>query len=169
MIEQTVSIACWLAGWLFSAGLILSWAIAPPVWRSPPLAPPSAPSALLNPEPAAENWQLTGQTANGLARQYVDLNSITGSAPFWTVHSYFIEQRADGQADGPIRADYLTLYDCDRQRYKDIAPDGTAAPTWGDAAADPLNQATMDYVCGQMSGPGAGNLADAPAPLDEGL
>lgn len=96
----------------------------------------------------AAQWQLTGQltgqSADGFSQQYVDLDSLRGRGSIWTVDSYFTEQTSQGQW---TRADYVTKYDCDRHLYKDIAPDGTEADTWGDALADPLNRATMDYVC----------------------
>lgn len=113
-----------------------------------------------------ETWQLTGQSADGLAQQYVDLNSMQGRDGYWLVHSYYVEQRnveqrseEAGRVD-PLRADYLTLYDCNRQRYRDLETDSDLAPnldrilldsipesSWGSATADPLNQATLDYVC----------------------
>lgn len=55
------------------------------------------------------------------------------------------------KADGDVRADYVTLYDCDRHRYKDVNRDGLPALDWGDATADPLNLATMDYVCQHLA------------------
>ena len=92
----------------------------------------------------AARWQMTGQSPNGLAQQYVDLDSLRGGGSVWTVDSYFTEQLTEG---GQNRADYVTKYDCDRRLYKDIAADGTEGERWGDASADPLNQATMDFVC----------------------
>jgi len=92
-------------------------------------------------------WQLTGQSTDGLAQQYVDLNSIQpygeAAAHQWSVESYFTERKVNEQ----VRADYVTLYDCDRHLYKDVNAEGIPAPSWGAATADPLNQATLDFVC----------------------
>ena len=106
----------------------------------------------------AAQWHLTGQSDDGLSQQYVDLDSLRGSGDLWTVDSYFTEviESALGGPSQSVRADYITKYDCASlqaglpHRYKDIAPDGSESEQWGDAAADPLNQATMDYVCIQM-------------------
>ena len=94
---------------------------------------------------ATHPWQLTGDSADGLAQQYVALDSIRPgeAASQWIVDSYFTEQKANET----VRADYVTLYDCDRHRYKDINADGFPTGNWGDAMADPLNLATMDFVC----------------------
>ncbi len=94
---------------------------------------------------ATHQWQLTGESADGLAQQYVALDSIRPgeAASQWIVDSYFTEQKANET----VRADYVTLYDCDRHRYKDINAEGLPVGEWGDATADPLNLATMDYVC----------------------
>jgi hypothetical protein len=110
-------------------------------------------------------WQLTGQSADGLAQQYVDLNSMQSRDGYWLVHSYFAEQRASGSGQvTPVRADYVTLYDCDRQRYRDLETgsdldgiqlDSIPETSWGTVAADPLNQATLDYVCQQSAPPSA--------------
>lgn len=103
----------------------------------------------------ASQWHLTGQSADGLAQQFVDLDSLRGSGDLWTVESYFIEQRPrqDRSSIPTTRANYTTTYDCASlssggiHRYKDIAPDGSESEQWGDASVDVLNQATMDYVC----------------------
>ncbi len=92
-------------------------------------------------------WQLTGESADGLAQQYVDLNSIRSQGNparhQWIVDSYFTQHKLNQD----VRSDYVTLYDCDRHRYKDINADGLPAGDWGDALTDPLNLATMDFVC----------------------
>ncbi len=127
--------------------------------------------ALASPHLAqAAHWHLTGQSPDGLAQQFVDLDSLRGAGDLWTVESYFIQyrQRDEGQRDErqsdegqrddpsvaqPTRADYTTKYDCaslasgETHRYKDIAPDGSESEQWGDASADVFNQATMNYVC----------------------
>ena len=127
----------------------------------------------------AVQWQLTGQSADGLAQQYVDLDSVRGAGSLWTVNSYFLEQpesvklpelteqpelvERQNLTEKPVgaqlgqegiashRVDYVTKYDCDRQLYQDVAPDGRESDHWGDASADPLNQATMTYVCEHWS------------------
>lgn len=92
-------------------------------------------------------WQLTGQSPDGLAQQYVDLNSMRSNGNpeqhQWIIDSYFIDRRFNGE----VRADYVTVYDCDRYLYKDMNSDGNSAAEWGDAQADPFNLATMTYVC----------------------
>lgn len=95
------------------------------------------------------DWKLMGQSPDGRSQQYADLNSIQAGEENqqWLVHSYFTEHQANQQ----VRADYVTLYDCDRQRYKDVNPDGIPAVDWGSAQADPLNQATLDFVCDRMT------------------
>jgi hypothetical protein len=106
------------------------------------------PQQTLNQASGEPQWQLTGQSADGLSQQYVDLNSLRpgDAAHQWLVDSYFTERKANEQ----VRADYVTLYDCDRQRYKDVNPDGVPAPDWGSAGADPLNRATMVFVCDRV-------------------
>lgn len=101
----------------------------------------------------ASDWQLMGES--GLAQQYADLDSLAQDfgaegRSIWRVRSYFV---ARNPVDGSrVRVDYWTRYDCDRQLYQDIATDASEAGSsaWGDAVADPLNRATMVYVCGHL-------------------
>ncbi len=100
---------------------------------------------------AEHDWKLMGQSPDGQSQQYADLNSIRAGDENqqWIVDSYFTERKANQT----WRADYVTLYDCDRHLYKDINSDGVPAVAWGSAQADPLNQATMDFVCDRTTHP----------------
>jgi len=138
-IRSLLGLALWGLMWL-SGGSALALDIQDSLTQT--LASRASASQTLQPQ-----WQLTGQSADGLAQQYLNLNSIQPycktAAHQWRVESYFTERKANEQ----VRADYVTLYDCDRHLYKDINANGIPAPNWGAATADPLNQATMDFVC----------------------
>jgi hypothetical protein len=135
-----------VGGWLLLVvGAALAWGPAfATAAASSPVSSLSSSQASSH-APGEPQWQLTAQSADGLAQQYVDLNSLRPgeAAHQWRVDSYFTERKANEQ----VRADYVTLYDCDRQLYKDLGSKAVPAPDWGSAEADPLNRATMTFVC----------------------
>lgn len=110
----------------FVLGLALIWAVYPT-------------SAL------ATTWQAVAEDGQGLQQQFVDIDSIEPMG--WghvRVGSYYVDRRS-GQ---PQRTDYLTEYDCDRRRFRDVEFDGpVGSRRWMPIDPDPLNSAAMEYVC----------------------
>lgn len=111
----------------FVLGLVLTWAIYPT-------------SAL------ATTWQVVAEASQGQQQQFVDIDSIEPVGQGHVrVGSYYIDRRS-GQ---PQRTDYLTEYDCDRRRFRDVEFDGpVGSDRWMPVDPDPLNSAAMEYACG---------------------
>ncbi|TVQ10306.1 MAG: hypothetical protein EA368_07700 [Leptolyngbya sp. DLM2.Bin27] len=86
----------------------------------------------------------------GQQRQFVDLDSIKPLGQGHVrVSSYYVDSRS-GQ---PQRTDYVTEYDCDRRRFRDVEYNGPVGSSgWLPVDPDPLNSAAMEYVCGLGSG-----------------
>ncbi|MBD1872441.1 hypothetical protein H6F75_03005 [Nodosilinea sp. FACHB-131] len=107
-------------------GLTLAWAVYPT-------------SAL------ATTWQAVAETSQGQQQQFVDIDSIEPVG--WghvRVGSYYVDRRS-GQ---PQRTDYLTEYDCDRRRFRDVEFSGPVGSSgWMPVDPDPLNSAAMEYAC----------------------
>ncbi|MBW4485135.1 MAG: hypothetical protein KME14_21570 [Tildeniella torsiva UHER 1998/13D] len=94
----------------------------------------------------AATWQAVAEASQGQQQQFVDIDSIE---PIGRGHvrvgSYYIDRRS-GQ---PQRTDYLTEYDCDRRRFRDVEFNGpVGSDRWLPVDPDPLNSAAMEYVCG---------------------
>lgn len=93
----------------------------------------------------AITWYPVAKASQGQQQQFVDIDSIE---PLGLGHvrvgSYYVDRRS-GQ---PHRTDYLTEYDCDRRRFRDVEFDGpVGSDRWMPVDPDPLNSAAMEYVC----------------------
>jgi hypothetical protein len=92
----------------------------------------------------ASTWQLAAQSEKGDLEQYVDVDSIQRSGSIVRLESYFLDKRQGT----PIRMDYTTDYDCDKNQYQDLVLNGEAiADPWVSASPDPINQSVLDYAC----------------------
>ncbi|MGF1517778.1 MAG: hypothetical protein ACFCVB_08250 [Nodosilinea sp.] len=91
----------------------------------------------------AARWQPVAEASQ--QRQFVDLDSIKAlDQGHVRVNSYYVDSRS-GQ---PQRTDYVTEYDCDRRRFRDVEYNGPVGSSkWMPVAPDPLNSAAMEYVC----------------------
>lgn len=93
----------------------------------------------------ATTWQAVAEASQGQQQQFVDTDSIEPLG--WghvRVGSYYVDRRS-GQ---PQRTDYLTEYDCDRRRFRDVEFNGpVGSDRWMPVDPDPLNSAAMEYVC----------------------
>ncbi len=93
----------------------------------------------------ATTWHPVAEASQGQQQQFVDIDSIELSG--WglvRVGSYYVDRRS-GQ---PQRTDYLTEYDCDRRRFRDVEFNGpVGSDRWMPVDPDPLNSAAMEYVC----------------------
>ncbi len=93
----------------------------------------------------AATWQAVAEASQGQQQQFVDIDSIEPLG--WghvRVGSYYVDRRS-GQ---PQRTDYLTEYDCDRRRFRDVEFNGpVGSDRWMPVDPDPLNSAAMEYVC----------------------
>ncbi|MBE9156673.1 hypothetical protein IQ265_07505 [Nodosilinea sp. LEGE 06152] len=93
----------------------------------------------------ATTWYPVAETSQGQQQQFVDLDSVE----FWgqghvRVGSYYVDRRSGA----PQRTDYLTEYDCDRRRFRDVEFSGPVGSRgWMPVDPDPLNSAAMEYVC----------------------
>lgn len=97
----------------------------------------------------AATWHSVAEASQGQQQQFVDIDSI--EALGWghvRVGSYYVDRRS-GQ---PQRTDYLTEYDCDRRRFRDVEFNGpVGSDRWLPVDPDPLNSAAMEYVCGAIA------------------
>lgn len=111
--------------------LVLGWAICPA-------------SAV------ATNWYSVAEASQGRQQQFVDLDSIQSlGAGQVRVGSYYVDSRSGK----PERTDYLTEYDCDRRRFRDVEFNGPVGSRgWMPVAPDPLNSAALEYVCAIAKG-----------------
>lgn len=93
----------------------------------------------------ATTWQAVAEASQGQQQQFVDVDSIEPlGGGHVRVGSYYVDRRS-GQ---PQRTDYLTEYDCDRRRFRDVEFDGPVGSSgWMPVDLDPLNSATMEYAC----------------------
>ncbi len=107
-------------------GLVLCWAIHPT-------------SAL------ASTWYSVAEASQGQQRQFIDIDSVKPLGQGYVrAGSYYVDSRS-GQ---PQRTDYLTEYDCDRRRFRDVEFNGPVGSSgWLPVDPDPLNSAAMEYVC----------------------
>ena len=94
----------------------------------------------------ATTWQAVAEASQGQQQQFVDVDSIKpGARGHVRVGSYYIDRRS-GQ---PQRTDYLTEYDCNHRRFRDVEFDGpVGSDRWMPVDPDPLNSAAMEYACG---------------------
>lgn len=110
----------------FVLGLALTWAVYPT-------------TAL------ATTWHAVAEASQGQQQQFVDIDSIELLG--WghvRAGSYYVDRRS-GQ---PQRTNYLTEYDCDRRRFRDVEFNGPVGrDRWMPVDPDPLNSAAMEYVC----------------------
>lgn len=97
----------------------------------------------------ATTWQAVAAASHGQQQQFVDIDSIEPLAGGHVrVASYYVDRRF-GQ---PQRTDYLTEYDCDRRRFRDVEFDGpVGSDRWMPVDPDPLNSAAMEYACGMIA------------------
>jgi hypothetical protein len=111
----------------FWLGLVLLWAIYPA-------------------SAGATTWYPVAEASQGQQRQFVDLDSVKAlDQGHVRVSSYYVDSRSGT----PQRTDYLTEYDCDRRRFRDVEYDGPVGSSgWLSVDPDPLNSAAMEYVCG---------------------
>ncbi|PSN15265.1 hypothetical protein C7293_07900 [filamentous cyanobacterium CCT1] len=112
-------------------GLVLCWAIYPA-------------SAL------ATTWHSVAESSQGQQQQFIDIDSVKSLGQGHVrVGSYYVDSRS-GE---PERTDYLTEYDCDRRRFRDVEFDGpVGSQGWMPVDPDPLNSAAMEYVCALAKG-----------------
>ncbi len=99
---------------------------------------------LLAAQPAtATTWELAAETDQGQIRQYFDRDSIQRTGSEVTVISYYINE-----SETPQRIDYVTAYDCNSNRFKDVEVNGqVTGDAWQPLIADPLNEAIRDLLC----------------------
>ncbi|MGB3137536.1 MAG: hypothetical protein WBG38_12070 [Nodosilinea sp.] len=97
----------------------------------------------------AATWQSVAERQG--QQQFVDVDSIEILRGRVRVRSYYVDSRK-GQ---PERTDYLTEYDCDRRRFRDVDFDGSVGSSWMPIVFDPLNLAAMKYVCAIAQSDGA--------------
>lgn len=93
---------------------------------------------------SATRWHSVAEV--GHQQQFVDLDSVEALGQGHVqVGSYYVDRRS-GQ---PQRTDYVTEYDCDRRRFRDVEYNGpVGSREWMPVTPDPLNSAAMEYVCG---------------------
>ncbi|WP_017300365.1 hypothetical protein [Nodosilinea nodulosa] len=93
----------------------------------------------------ATTWYPVAAASQGEQQQFVDLDSVKALSPGRVrVGSYYIDSRTGP----PQRTDYVTEYDCDRRRFRDVEFNGPVGSRgWMPVDPDPLNSAAMEYVC----------------------
>jgi len=98
----------------------------------------------------ATNWRPVAEASQGQQQQFVDIDSVELlSQGHVRVGSYYVDSRSGA----PQRTDYVTEYDCDRRRFRDVEYNGPVGSSgWLPVAPDPLNSAGLEYVCGLGSG-----------------
>lgn len=98
----------------------------------------------------ATTWYPVAEASQGQQQQFIDIDSVEflGSGHV-QVSSYYVDSRA-GE---PQRTDYLTEYDCDRRRFRDVEFNGpVGSQGWMPVDPDPLNSAAMEYACAMALG-----------------
>lgn len=101
---------------------------------------------LLETSPAtAALWYPTAQASQGQETQYIDLDSVQ---PLGRGHVR-VESAYEDQRSGTLqRTAYLTEYNCRTRTFRDLQRNGRIAQLrWYPVDPDPLNAATLDYVC----------------------
>jgi hypothetical protein len=93
----------------------------------------------------ATTWYPVAEAGQGQQQQFVDLDSLEPLGLGQVrVGSYYVDSRSGT----PQRTTYLTDYDCSRRRFRDVAFNGpVGSHEWMPVDPDPLNTATMEYVC----------------------
>jgi len=102
----------------------------------------------------AATWYLVGEAGQG-QQQYVDLDSVVTLGPTIQVRSLYISRPTDAPAPATTSTEvlYLTEYDCQRRLFRDVQRNGQPLePQWFGVQGDPLNGATLDYVCALPAG-----------------
>ncbi|MBE9113596.1 hypothetical protein IQ273_29930 [Nodosilinea sp. LEGE 07298] len=96
----------------------------------------------------ATTWYSVAEASQGQQQQFVDLDSVESlGLGHVRVGSYYVDSRS-GE---PQRTDYLTEYDCDRRRFRDVEFNGpVGSDRWLPVDPDPLNSAAMEYVCAMV-------------------
>lgn len=93
----------------------------------------------------AATWYPVAETAQGQQQQLIDLDSIEPlSLGQVRVASLYLDRRS-----GTLQqTTYVTEYDCQKRRFRDLLYNGSkGSMKWFPADPDPLNAATMDYLC----------------------
>jgi hypothetical protein len=93
----------------------------------------------------AVTWYPTAEASQGQQQQLVDLDSIESLGLGQVrVASLYIDRRS-GAAK---QTAYVTEYDCQKRQFRDVQYDGSGGSAeWFPVDPDPLNAATMDYLC----------------------
>lgn len=93
----------------------------------------------------AATWVPVAEASQGQQQQFVDVDSITVLGPGQVqASSYYVDRRAGS----PQRTTYLTEYDCQGRRFRDVVFDGpVGSAQWQPVDPDPLNRAAMDFAC----------------------
>ena len=100
----------------------------------------------------ATSWYAVAEASQGQQQQFVDLDSLEPlELGHVRVGSYYVDSRSGA----PQRTSYLTEYDCDRRRFRDVEFNGpVGSHRWMPVDPDPLNSAAMEYVCAVAQGQG---------------
>ncbi|MFQ4140167.1 hypothetical protein PGN35_028030 [Nodosilinea sp. PGN35] len=98
----------------------------------------------------ATTWYPVATASQGQQQQFVDVDSIEPlGRGRGRVASYYVDRRSGTSQ----RTDYLTEYDCDRRRFRDVEFDGpVGSRRWMPVDPDPLNTAAMEFVCRAIAG-----------------
>ncbi|WOD41268.1 hypothetical protein [Nodosilinea sp. E11] len=98
----------------------------------------------------AATWYPVAEASRGQQQQFVDIDSVE---PLGQGHVRVGSYYVDSRSGKPQRTDYLTEYDCDRRRFRDVEYSGPVGSSgWLPVDPDPLNSAAMEYVCGLVRG-----------------
>jgi len=93
----------------------------------------------------AITWYPTAEASQGQQQQLIDLDSIEflGLGQV-RVASLYLDRRS-GTAK---QTTYVTEYDCQKRQFRDVQyNDSRGSSEWFPVDSDPLNAATMDYLC----------------------
>ena len=96
----------------------------------------------------ATTWYPVAETAQGQQLQLIDLDSVEPLGLGQVrVASIYIDRRS-GESK---QTSYVTEYDCQKRLFRDVLYNGSqGSMKWFPADPDPLNAATMDYLCSLM-------------------
>lgn len=103
----------------------------------------------------ATTWYLVEEARQGQQQQYVDLDSVVPLGHSIQVRSLYISRPADPPDPTTAATEvlYLTEYDCQHRLFRDMQRNGQPLePQWFGVEGDPLNGATLDYVCALPEG-----------------
>ena len=97
----------------------------------------------------ATTWYPVAEVSQGKQQQLVDLDSIEPLGMGQVrVASIYIDRRS-GKAE---QTRYITDYDCPKRWFRDVRYNGETNHTaWLPVDPDPLNAATMEYVCSLLA------------------